>query len=945
MIGPGRGGRWSDQRMHNLPHRFSTLIIILVLISAACSTKPRNRVPTAAFTITPAAGTTDTLYTFDATPSSDPDEEGEYLQVRWDWDGDGIWDTLWGAGKQKTHRFEDPGSYAIGLQVRDSWGKTGFCVQDLFIGENMYYPGALLAVTPTFGTLDTVFSFDASGSEASIGESDTRRFRWDWEGDGNWDVDWSAEPMRIHQYDTNAVFRAAVEIRNIQGITDTAYADVTVFGGADMPVASFTVTPSAGTVVTEFQFDASGCSDAQDPTSALEVRWDWEGDGDWDTDWTTTKTATYRYLEPGDHTVRLVVRDTHQYLAVTERTVPVTNSPPIASLTVDPETGHVGTLFTLDASCSTDAEEPTSDLLVRWDWEGDGIWDTEPNQSKLVQRYFGIDDTYHIVVEVTDCAGASDTTAVDLVVTNTPPVADLNVSAASGTIATEFVFDASGSYDLETPDSLRFRWDWEGDGEWDSSWNTEGVVTRTFPLVGEYLTTLEVVDPTGASDTTGVTITINNTSPQAGLWVYPAEATLGTTFQVNASQSTDLEDDQTLLSFRWDYESDGTWDTEWGNDPMIEYAYPSIGSYRVTVEVCDTGGLSAQASYMVEVMPEVIWTYGVHSWEASPALSPGEDVVYAGDGGELFALGLDGSLLWMFQTSSDICLTPAVGADGTVYVTARNDGLYAIDATGLKKWRRSIPGLKRSSPVLAPSGAIYVAAADSNLSAVSSDGDLLWSCRLSSSVECSTPAVSADGTAYVVSEDDVLHAVRADGSIQWSVSLGSDSQSSPAIGGSGRIYVGSHNGLHAFDPAGDRLWFVGMSKVDWACPVVGPTEVIYVTGTEGVGAIGPGGDLLWEYRFWDSHSDCHSGATIGSDGVLYVNRDQYVHAITTDGKRSWICRAGWDRIVGSPVLTSSGLLLQAGHGAGLYAIQTTSPGLAIAPWPKFKANNQNTGHR
>ncbi len=75
------------------------------------------------------------------------------------------------------------------------------------------------------------------------------------------------------------------------------------------PTASFTVDPAAGPVETVFQFDASGSSDADDPVSALQVRWDWENDGTWDTGWATTKTADHQYADPGAKTTSLEVKD------------------------------------------------------------------------------------------------------------------------------------------------------------------------------------------------------------------------------------------------------------------------------------------------------------------------------------------------------------------------------------------------------------------------------------------------------------------------------------------------------------------------------------------------------------------------------------------------------------------------------------------------------------
>lgn len=56
--------------------------------------------------------------------------------------------------------------------------------------------------------------------------------------------------------------------------------------------AEFTVSPAAGTVITEFGFDA-GTSTTNG--ESLEFRWDWDNDGVWDTPWSSSAAITHRY--------------------------------------------------------------------------------------------------------------------------------------------------------------------------------------------------------------------------------------------------------------------------------------------------------------------------------------------------------------------------------------------------------------------------------------------------------------------------------------------------------------------------------------------------------------------------------------------------------------------------------------------------------------------------
>ena len=80
-----------------------------------------------------------------------------------------------------------------------------------------------------------------------------------------------------------------------------------------------------------------------------------------------------------------------------------------------------------------------------------------------------------------------------------------------------------------------------------------------------------------------------------------------------------------------------------------------------------------------------------------------DGTVYASADG-LYALRPDGTLKWKFAPGTTHCAsTPAVGADGTVYVGCRDDGFYALDpATGVKRWEFRAGGDVDSSAAVAP---------------------------------------------------------------------------------------------------------------------------------------------------------------------------------------------------------------------------------------------------
>ncbi|MCK4406760.1 MAG: PKD domain-containing protein [Bacteroidales bacterium] len=111
------------------------------------------------------------------------------------------------------------------------------------------------------------------------------------------------------------------------------------------PVASFEVTPVVGDIGEDFQFDASGSSDAQTAVADLMVKWDWTNDGTYDTEYVTEKTATHSYDSNGTYTVKLEVKDAEGLASTTTRQVYVGEPPPEIVLQ-----GSITSDMTLDAS-------------------------------------------------------------------------------------------------------------------------------------------------------------------------------------------------------------------------------------------------------------------------------------------------------------------------------------------------------------------------------------------------------------------------------------------------------------------------------------------------------------------------------------------------------------------------------------------------------------------
>ncbi len=363
------------------------------------------------------------------------------------------------------------------------------------------------------------------------------------------------------------------------------------------PTADATVVPITGTIATVFRFDASGCSDDRTPVADLEVRWEW-GDGA-STQWSTSKTATHQYASGGPKTIKLHVRDSAGQTATHVQSVTVATDQqpgifsPTAVIAVGPASGDVSTAFHFDASGSYDAIDPTTALMVRWDWEYDGSYDTGWTVTKTAVHRFLTPGTWVVRLEVRNTMQLTGTATISITVSalNTTPTAHFAVTPSSGVLSTVFTFDAGESSDDEDPSSaLMTRWDWDSDGVYDTAWSLEHIVTHQFVATGDHRVTLEVRDRGGLTDTETRTVGLVNTRPVARLTVSTEESNTDIPIEFDGSGCTDAEDPAGSLEVRWDWEDDGLYDTAWSTDKTASHLYPVAGTFVARLQVRDSQG-------------------------------------------------------------------------------------------------------------------------------------------------------------------------------------------------------------------------------------------------------------------------------------------------------------------------------------------------------------------
>lgn len=283
---------------------------------------------------------------------------------------------------------------------------------------------------------------------------------------------------------------------------------------------------NSGTVETEFKFSALG-ADNETSSRGLQYRWDFESDGTPDTYFSKTATARHKYEKAGVYTVTLEILDTGGAVGKVQQQIKVVeNTPPIAMLLVEPYAGTTGKIFVFNTADSMDSQFVKNSLEYRFDWEGDGKWDTEYKDKTTWRHKFGTLETvgttsgdytvsnggagtYNVIAEVRDPLGLTDSDSVKItVINNSPPTASFDYEIKENTYGSTktsvYYFDASASFDPQSYQKLEYRWDFNYTGvndiSFDTGWTINSKYSGTFKFEGSRVVRLQVRDEDGATN-------------------------------------------------------------------------------------------------------------------------------------------------------------------------------------------------------------------------------------------------------------------------------------------------------------------------------------------------------------------------------------------------------------------------------------------------------------
>ncbi|UCF49983.1 MAG: PQQ-binding-like beta-propeller repeat protein [Thermoplasmatales archaeon] len=352
----------------------------------------------------------------------------------------------------------------------------------------------------------------------------------------------------------------------------------------------------------------------------------------------------------------------------------------------------------------------------------------------------------------------------------------------------------------------------------------------------------------------------------------------------------------------------------------------------------------------------ILWTFETGDGiESSPAIGSDGTIYIGSHDGYLYAINPDGTEKWRFDAgpprydarwdvSKSIMATPAIAADGTIYVYSSANYLFAVNSDGTEKWRHYLLWGNDfwTSPTIGDDGTIYIGSAnsqstegfDAGLHAINSDGTEKWKFENTCGVTTAA-AIGDDGTIYfggnINREGEqsgnygMVYALSPiDGTELWNFQIENWMESSPAIGSNGTIYIGSGREarIYVLNPDGSEKWRHTFTEGLSCTPLEAEDGSVYVgVWDTNFTKFTNDGIEIWRYRTPEAFEGIISSPAIGADGTIYVGCNAGVfYAFNPNGTIKWTVNTEGRGVCSSPAIGADGTIYFGSWDKKLYAI-------------------------
>ncbi len=385
------------------------LIIFLLLLTggltlSGCRKDRGTWTPEVVMVMKPDSGLTTQTFDFRVDILNLPVAQNE-IYIRWDLNGDSLWDDRFTAFQSVTHRFYQKGVHSVRAEILTESGQRIVLSRKVKIEQGFSAPHASFSIDPPESNFLTRFTFDAGSTFDDEDSLSTLLFRWDFEDDGIWDTEPTNNPVVKHTFKKALIYRVKLSVTDPTKRAASMIIPLVVNLHDDLILTDFTWTPEEATVKDTFLLDASATRHEKDSTRIFSYQWDIQSEvvyGPFD-----TPLFPHMFWSSGMQKITLTATDqyglsnsvTKEFYVVKE------NKPPVPKILASTPYGNIATNFFLSAWPSRDDVTAPSQLLIRWDFESDGNWDTGWSYEKDLFHQFNEPGEFWVTLEAEDEGG------------------------------------------------------------------------------------------------------------------------------------------------------------------------------------------------------------------------------------------------------------------------------------------------------------------------------------------------------------------------------------------------------------------------------------------------------------------------------------------------------------------------------------------------------------
>ncbi|KMQ51559.1 PKD domain protein [Chitinispirillum alkaliphilum] len=360
-----------------------------------------DKPPLARLNISPRLGEAGEEILLDAGLSRDAQGLAEHLMVRWDLNGDGVWDLPqegeYSSKKQILHTFDHPGVYNVSVEVRDRMGRHSVASKQLEIKE-------AIRVEEISGPLQAYTGQQIEFAlKISSGLDRIDQFRWEFNKEGFGKIEKTHQPSIWLDFDQPGEYMLSVYL---SGEPESEMSKQFQFRIVDSPVEVSAGGPYSGRTYHPVVFEGKVQSSFR---KVEKMEWDFTGTGVSDFSGVSS-VSEYIFNEPGVYRAVFTAEFDDGTRVADTAIVTIEHRPPLANAGED-VASRPGRRVRLAGT----GDDPEGRIIrYEWDFGGNGEFDWSSGESGEVTHRF--DEYTKAVLKVTNEYGVSALDTVNIII-------------------------------------------------------------------------------------------------------------------------------------------------------------------------------------------------------------------------------------------------------------------------------------------------------------------------------------------------------------------------------------------------------------------------------------------------------------------------------------------------------------------------------------------------